>query len=273
MTRPLRIEVADGIHHAMSRGINKQPTFHSRLDYDAFLRELQSSVIRCGWRCIAYCLMGNHFHLLVQTPRANLAPGMRDLKSAYATGFNGRHGRRGPLFESRYKSQLVQDRDYLIAAARYIALNPVRAGLTLRPEDYPWSSFRDFEAGTPSRLMDPRPLLSSISADREVARQTFLELVADGSGLPAYDPRPPIFGDAEFVKQHAPDDPPEQPVARAVWDQARPAIAELVERLSEDDAMREARCTHRYTIREIAAAFACSAETVRRRLKMWDVRT
>lgn len=257
----------------MSRGLNKQTIFRNDLDCLAFLRELQSCIARFEWKCLAYVLMVNHFHLLILTPKANLGQGMRDLKGEYAKGFNARHGGRGPIYDDRYKSQLVQDGDYLLSVARYIALNPVRAGLVKRPEDYRWSSYRHLHAGEPTRLIDAKELLSRISLDLVQARREFIDLVADGAGLPVVKRRAPIIGSKQFVRAHAPNEPPEQPVARATWNQARPPLSALVDRLPQDEAMRAARLTYRYTLREIAAALGCSTETVRRRLRMWDVRT
>lgn len=270
MTRPLRTEVADGIHHAMSRGLNKQTIYRESIDYRSFLLELSDCVVRFKWRCLAYCLMNNHFHLLIQTPQANLGEGMRDLKSAYATTFNARYGRRGPLFEGRYRSQLVQTGDYLLAAARYIALNPVRAGLTIRPELYEWSSYRLLHAGESSRLFDDAALISQLEGR---GREGFLRVVDDGLGLPTFDASTPFVGDRRFVTSHAPSLAPDQPVSRAAWDQARPPITELLSDLPRDEAIREARLTHRYTLREIAETVGCSTETIRRALRMWDVRT
>lgn len=95
---------------------------------------------RFDWRCLAYCLMDNHFHLLVRTPLANLPRGMQQINSGHAQAYNRRHGRTGPLFERRYGAALVQEDVHLLEIFRYIALNPVRAGLCREPEDYAWSS-------------------------------------------------------------------------------------------------------------------------------------
>jgi putative transposase len=211
--------------------------------------------------------MGNHYHLLIQTPLANLGVGMRDLNSQYVAGFNRRHDRDGGLLKRPYKAQLVQDDRYLLAAARYIAMNPVRAGLVERPEDWGWSSFADLWRGAPS------PLLPLIDEHRDHARRLFIDLVRDGAGLPPFEPEKAIFGDAAFVARHAPELPPEQPVERRSWDQARPPLVEVASQFRRDEAIARARIDYRYTVKEIAEHFGCSTETVRRRLRMWDVRT
>ena len=271
MTRPLRIEVPNGIHHVMSRGVERRDVFETDQDRHLFLLTLRACLRRHRWRCVAYCLMGNHYHLLIQTPRANLAPGMRDLNGDYATAFNAQRRRIGPLFTHRYRSQLIQDDAYLLAVARYIALNPIRAGLVGRPEDWPWGSYAELVAGTESKLVDARPLLSIISDDPVAGREAFVALVADGSGLPGYRRLAPIVGDPEFVARHAPSEPPQRPVTRTAWQIARPPLASLFGRLPEEEFIRQARVAHRYTVREIAEALGLSEATIGRRLKALEL--
>ena len=96
---------------------------------------------RCGWRVHAYCLMSNHFHLLFETPKPNISSGMQRLKCGYAEYFNGRHSLEGHLFKQRFGSRLIETERHWLETLRYIALNPVRAGLCEHPSDWPWSSF------------------------------------------------------------------------------------------------------------------------------------
>jgi REP element-mobilizing transposase RayT len=110
-------------------------------DRECFLSILESTVERHRWECHAYCLMGNHFHLVVRTPDANVADGMCRLNGGYARSFNKRHGRSGHLFARRYHAELVQTDGHLLEVVRYVALNPVRAGLCTRPEEWRWSSY------------------------------------------------------------------------------------------------------------------------------------
>jgi REP element-mobilizing transposase RayT len=119
-----------------------------------FLNVLGRVVDQQGWICHAYCLMGTHYHLLVQTPEANLGKGMCVLNGAYSRLFNGRHGRKGALFGTRFHSALISNEAHLLEASRYIVLNPVRAGLCRWPWDWPWSSYAATEGRT-----DPPPFL------------------------------------------------------------------------------------------------------------------
>jgi len=143
MARKPRIQVADVVYHVTTRAVDKQPIFSVVAgDREFFLVLLQLVVLRYGWRLHAYCLMGNHFHLLVETPDANLAAGMQMLKSRYAIWFNANAGREGALFERRYRSELVVREAHAYELARYVVLNPVRAKLCPHPRDWRWSSYR-----------------------------------------------------------------------------------------------------------------------------------
>ena len=140
--RPPRIQLAGGIYHVTSRGNRRQAIFHDDDDRRWFLMFRAHVFQRWGWRLHAYCLMTNHFHLLVQTPQANLSSGMQRLKSGYAAYFNERHLLVGHLFQQRFDSRLIESEEHFSETVRYIALNPVRAGLCEHPAQWPWSSFR-----------------------------------------------------------------------------------------------------------------------------------
>jgi putative transposase len=120
MTRPLRIEFPGAIYHVTSRGNARRKIFLDDADRDAFLSTLAWVVERFGWICHAYCLMGNHFHLLLETPTPNLSCGMRQLNGVYTQGFNRCHRRAGHLFQGRFKAILVERDSYLLELARYV---------------------------------------------------------------------------------------------------------------------------------------------------------
>ena len=151
MPRPLRIEYPDARYHVMSRGNRREEIFADDRDRELFLQTLGETCAKTGWQVHAYCLMSNHFHLVVETPQPNLAAGMRWLLGTYTQRFNRRHAHWGHLFGGRYKAQLIDERarGYLAAACDYVHLNPERAGL-IEPgktlETYPWSSYSAFLA-------------------------------------------------------------------------------------------------------------------------------
>ncbi|MBW2599371.1 MAG: transposase [Deltaproteobacteria bacterium] len=140
MARPIRIEVEGGLYHVTSRGNARQDIYFDREDYQIFLQVLSDVVDRYGWIIHAYCLMTNHYHLLVETPQANLSAGMRQLNGVFTQKINLRYQRSGHLFQGRYKAFLVEKESYLLELSRYIVLNPVRAGLVSSPDKWPWSS-------------------------------------------------------------------------------------------------------------------------------------
>ena len=139
--RPPRIQLAGGIYHVTSRGNRRQAIFHDDNDRRWFLMFRFHVFKRWGWRLHAYCLMTNHFHLLVETPEPNLSSGMQRLKSGYAAYFNERHSLVGHLFQQRFDSRLIESEEHFSETLRYIALNPVRAGLCEHPAQWPWSTF------------------------------------------------------------------------------------------------------------------------------------
>ena len=142
MARPLRIEFPNALYHITSRGNRGEDIYLSDQDRGAFLNILQQVRERYNWVCHSYCLMSNHYHLLVETPEANLSRGMRHLNGVYTQRFNHAHRRDGHLFQGRYKAILVQKDAYLLELSRYIVLNPVRAGMVRSARDWRWSNYR-----------------------------------------------------------------------------------------------------------------------------------
>jgi putative transposase len=141
MARTHRVQLAGGVYHVTSRGVRKQALFRDSDDRVRFLRLLEMVVRRHDWSCLAYCLMTTHYHVLLRTPTADLAVGMQRLNGHFAQAFNRKYGERGHVFEERYHSVLVERDAHLIELYRYMALNPVRAGLCTRPESWRWSSY------------------------------------------------------------------------------------------------------------------------------------
>jgi REP-associated tyrosine transposase len=142
MARPLRVCPPGAVVHVIARGNERGVIVRDDHDRQAFLSIFAHTVDRSDWLCHTYCLMDNHYHLLLEVPLGNLSLGMRHLNGVYAQRFNRRYERSGHLFQARYRSILVEKNAYLLSVCRYIDLNPVRAGIVQKPEDYQWSSYR-----------------------------------------------------------------------------------------------------------------------------------
>jgi putative transposase len=183
LTKRTRSEFPGAIHHVSTRGNNGRMIFTEVGDQVRFLEILGLIAAQRGWICHAYCLMGNHYHLLLETPEPDLGAGMRHLNGRYAVWFNQRNGRKDHLFGERYHPEPVLTDEHLLQAVRYIALNPVAAGLCSRPEQWPWSSFNATigEAPLPS-FHKPELLLSFFGDDLGEAQAAFRRYV--GEGLP-----------------------------------------------------------------------------------------
>jgi REP element-mobilizing transposase RayT len=168
----------------MSRGNDGILIFRDDQDRQMFLALLAEEVVRSRWNLYDYCLMGNHYHLAIGTPECTLSTGMHRLLSRYVQFFNKRHGRRGHLFEQRFKSLLVEEEAYGLVVSRYIALNPVKAHLCERPEDWKWSSYaaRAGFVATPAWL-STAPLMSQFGSDQHSQQKAYRAFVLDGAGL------------------------------------------------------------------------------------------
>jgi putative transposase len=148
-------------------------------DRQMFLDLLERVVGGHSWRCTAYCLMSTHYHLLVTTPQANLAVGMRQLNGLFARRFNSRRDRSGALFESRYRCELVMSDGHLLEIYRYLALNPVRAGMVERPEDWRWASYSGHIGSRPlASFVAEGSVLELFGSDPVVARRSLERFVA-----------------------------------------------------------------------------------------------
>lgn len=144
MGRPLRIEYPGAYYHVTTRGNARKDVFKSQRDRERFLSYFESAVNRYGAIIHAYCLMGNHYHLLIETPCGNLSQIMQHINGAYTNYYNTKRKRSGHLFQGRYKAILIEADEYATELSRYIHLNPVRAGIVKTPEGYAWSSYRDY---------------------------------------------------------------------------------------------------------------------------------
>jgi REP element-mobilizing transposase RayT len=140
MSRPLRIEYPGATYHITARGNERADIFRDNNDRQKLLEQLQIALQRYAIVIHAYVLMGNHYHLLLETPEGNMSQAMHFINGNYTGYFNHRHRRVGHLFQGRYKGLLVEKESYLLSLSRYIHLNPVRAGIVEYPEEYHWSN-------------------------------------------------------------------------------------------------------------------------------------
>jgi REP element-mobilizing transposase RayT len=270
VARPLRIAFPGALYHVTSRGNARAPIYLDDHDRSRFLVVVQEVVERHHWRCYAYCLMTNHYHLVVDTPLGNLSAGMRQLNGVYTQAFNRRHARVGHLFQGRFSGILVERVSHLLELARYVVLNPVRAGMVGAPEDYRWSSLR--------ATLGRSPLPSWLEAERLL--QTFnsparyLEFVREGAGLPSpwSALRGSVLGSDAFARAHtaqggAPARAAEAPRRERLA--GRPRLEQLFavaggNRGSRDAQVREANRRHGYSLAEIARHLGLHYSTISR---------
>ncbi len=186
MARPLRLEFPGAIYHVTARGNARDAIFVDDEDRESFYGALGDVVTRFGWLIHAYCLMDNHYHLLIETPEGHLSAGMRQLNGVYTQRFNRRHGRVGHVFQGRFKAILVDRDSYLLELCRYVVLNPVRAGMVQRVEDYPWSSYpATMGLATSPVWLVTDWVLGQFDKRRAVARQHYADFVAEGRTRPS----------------------------------------------------------------------------------------
>ena len=160
MSRPLRTTYPGAIYHIINRGSHKDRIFRRKRDKEAFLSRMLETAQLFDVIVYGYCLMDNHFHLLVQTLNPNISQFMQRLQGGYANWFRTKYGQVGPLFQGRYKSVLVEDESYLVTLSAYIHLNPVRAKMVKNAAEYKWSSCAVYLENAESELVDPKPVLS-----------------------------------------------------------------------------------------------------------------
>jgi REP-associated tyrosine transposase len=276
MSRPLRLQLPGGIYHVTARGNARGPIFEDDDDCARFLIVLASTITRYRVLCHAYCLMGNHYHLLLQTLEANLSIAMRHLNGVYTQRFNRRHERCGHVLQGRFGAQLVDGDAYLREVCRYIVLNPVRAGLVAHPAEWRWSSFRATagQAAAPGFLsVDWVRSLSGARTHAESLRR-FVSFVEAGIGAP--ESLVGRFSSKPVVGVTLPDRLGEQ--CRKAMEctefpcvqrfASRPALAHIFAGVTSKTE-RNARVVvavreHGYSMREVAECLGCHYATVSR---------
>jgi REP element-mobilizing transposase RayT len=272
MARPLRIEFRGALYHVTSRGDRREVIFEDDEDRLVFLHTLAEVVERFHWLCHAYCLMRNHYHLLVETPDGNLSKGMRHLNGVYTQATNRRHTRTGHLFQGRFKAILVDKDPYLLELTRYVVLNPVRAGIVRRVENWPWSSYRAMIGKTPAPdWLATDGILALFAKRRTTAQKRYSEFVKQGiKGASIWEElqQQIYLGDEKFIKRmqrKAGIQGDKLSIPRAQRRAPVPALAKIAAKYHErNKAIYAAYATGAYSYREIAEYYGLHLATVGR---------
>jgi len=245
MTRPLRVDFPGAINHVTARALDGQLLFEDDFDRTYFLGDLRRAVRRYTWLVHGLCLMGTHYHLLVETPQANLSIGVRQLNGVYAQGFNAGRGRHGHLFQSRFKSRLVERGAHLLELCRYNDLNPVRAGLCAHPRDWPWSSHRAYVGlEPPPTFLTTAWIASQFGRTTAAARRGYAAFVDEALAASQPEAVGEIYlGSPRFAWEASAPHTPIPEVPRAHWQPVRPSIESLLEREGERGVLVACRKT------------------------------
>jgi putative transposase len=275
MARPLRIEFPGGLFHVTSRGDRREDIYLNDADRQRWLDLLGEVCTRHNWLCHAYCLMDNHFHIVIETVDGNLSAGMRQLNGVYTQWHNRTHDRVGHVFQGRFKAIIVQREAYLLELARYVVLNPVRAGICATPDQWQWSSYLATvgQAHRPNWL-HTEWLLSQFSNQYVKAVAAYIDHVRAGVGLPTvWD----ALQDQLYLGDEAFADKARQSMSnRLLGDteiprlqrRGRAAPLEVFAAMPDRNiAIAEAYATGRYSQKEIAVAFDIHYATVSRIVK------
>ncbi|MGV6817209.1 MAG: REP-associated tyrosine transposase [Thiotrichales bacterium] len=280
MARPLRIEYAGALYHITSRGDRREAIYHDDEDRVLWLDTFASVCRRFHWRCHAWCLMDNHYHVVVETAEGNLSKGMRQLNGVFTQRSNRRHGRVGHVFQGRYKAILVDADAYLLELARYVVLNPVRAGMVNDTEDWRWSSYLEMvgETAAPEWLATDG-LLAHFGADRRRAIAKYKDFVRAGIGLePVWSSMvfANVLGGEAFVEQVAAlyGDNQEGDLSEVSRLQKRPLAKPLKwykeSYDSRDEAMVKAYLSGHYSMKQIGEYFGLHYSTVSKAVKWYE---
>lgn len=285
MARQLRLEYPGAVYHVTSRGNARNAIYADHGDRESFLKALHSVVTRHHWLCHAYCLMGNHYHLLIETPAGNLSRGMRHLNGVYTQAYNKRHGLVGHLFQGRFKAILVEKDSYLLQLCRYIVQNPVAAHLTQTPGEWPWSSFRATAGLTSApQWLTVDWILDQFGENIDEARTRYREFVGDGimdsSPWDALVGR--VFlgneGFAEKLESLLVDCRPLAEIPKEERFAARPPLGSLLtmpqpmSRSEGDAKIFQAHGDFGYTLKEIADFLGVHYATVSRAVKRAEMK-
>lgn len=274
MARPLRLELSGGLYHVTARGDGREDIYLGDADREAWLEVLGQVCRRCNWVCHAWCEMSNHYHLLLETPEANLAAGMRQLNGVYTQRFNRAHGRVGHVFQGRYKAILVERDSYLLELARYVVLNPLRAKRVKRLDAWPWSSYLATcgQSAIPCWLKTDW-ILAQFGKQRATAIRKYVQFVHEGAHLPSVWTRLQgqiYLGSEAFVKTmqaKIENAPALDEIPRAQRRAVTQPLADFEKRYGRKEAMARAYLSGQHTMAAIARHFGVHYSTVSRMVR------
>lgn len=275
MARPLRIELAGGLYHVTSRGDRREDIYYNDTDRRAWLSLFANVCQQYNWVCHGWCQMTNHYHVILETAEGNLAQGMRQLNGVYTQIINRTYRRVGHVFQGRYKAILVEKDSYLLELARYVVLNPVRAGMVADASQWPWSSYAAMvgQEAKPAWLHTDW-LLGQFSAQRQRAIGKYVDFVRAGTGLPSLweQLQGQIFlGSAAFIERLQSAAPDHTLISEIPTAQRRPLAQPLeyyrAHAASNKAAMVAAYASGDYTMQQIADFFGVHYATVSRAVK------
>jgi putative transposase len=183
MPRRAREKSNTGIYHIMMRGINHQEIFHEEQDYQRYVETLQRIILESEADLLGYCLMDNHTHLLIKENVKEISHMIKRLGASYAWWYNWKYERSGHVFQDRFRSEKVEEENYLLLVIRYIHQNPVKAGIVAKPEDHRWSSCSAYygKEENPQRLTQTKIIFEMLSEDQDIARKILVEYMEEGN--------------------------------------------------------------------------------------------
>jgi putative transposase len=273
MARPLRIEYPGAVYHITSRGNARQDISLIDKDRLKFLEILGQVVDRFNWLCHAYCLMPNHYHLLIETIDPTLSRGMRQLNGVYTQAFNRRHNRAGHVFQGRFKAILVEKEPYLLELSRYVVLNPVRAHTARAAKDWRWSSYRAMAGLTDRPLfLTTDWLLAQFGRSVIQAQNAYRRFVSEGSpASPLEQVRGQIYlGSDAFIDSLPAVNKRLLEVPRQQRLVGRPKLESIFTADQDVETVYRAYRDHGYTQKEIAQYLGVHYVTISRRVKRWE---
>ena len=281
MSRALRIEYHGALYHVTSRGDRREDIYEDDIDRKVFMTLFEEVCENYNWDCHAYCLMSNHYHLLIETPGANLSKGMRQLNGVYSQKYNLRHKKVGHVFQGRYHAILVEKEKYLLELSRYIVLNPVRANMVRKPDEWSWSSYNSvIHNGHVGDWLNCDWLLSCFNTNRDIAVKLYIEFVANGveTASPFNEVKNQVFlGNDSFIERGLAIVDESKKSAEVPRRQKRSLGLSLEcyqkNHSSRNEAIVESYKSGRYTMKEIGSYFGLSYSMVSRIVKDSKLKT